>query len=114
MTTSDLLKYLDYPIWDYSKDYECKTADGYWFHRYKDTILISPRCYFHIATKKKSRGKGQAKNLIKHLQKNHDYMMTTIECDDEIRMEKFLTNLGFIEVDISKHQNHWEWENRCR
>ncbi len=96
MTTSDLLEYLDSSEWNYSKDYEEKEIYGYLYYRYKDAILTSPNCHFHITVKEESRGRGYAKKLIQHLIDKGKYLHTSVECDDVPRMEKFLIRFGFV------------------
>ena len=95
MTTEKLLKKLYNPRWDKSKPFEILKIGKYKYYRYMDSILLSPECYFHIATKYSSRGKGYAEELIKRVFDITEYMMTTIECYDEKSMERLLRRNGF-------------------
>ena len=101
MTTKQLLRILDNPIWDKTKSFEklqIGKCYGYpcTYYRYKDSILTSPGAHFFVATKRKSRGKGYAEELIKRVFNITKYMMTTIYCEDEKNMESLLKRLGFL------------------
>ena len=105
MSTETLLKKLNNPNWDYSKPFEILKIGKYESYRYIDSILVSPRCHFHIATKYSSRGKGYAEELIKRVFKITEYMMTTISSNNEKGIKRLLERIGFEWDDYYKTWN---------
>tara|TARA_B100001057_G_C22804126_1_gene932643 strand:+ start:863 stop:1192 length:330 start_codon:yes stop_codon:yes gene_type:complete len=105
MTTEKLLRILDDSRWDKTIPFEILKIKGYKFYRYMDSILLSPKSHFHVATKYSSRGKGYAEELIKRVFNITKYMMTTISCDNIESMERLLTRIGFEWDDYYKTWN---------